>query len=599
MNKFSCMFAGDSSTKLKAAIRVRLEQPIQWELQTIKLHHIRTNFPQFLWFTHNVLSLKTTTKFIELSLPDLDRRKARVTRSSIPDRITIPHHLNMFRIAFCPWILISIPAISSMMYLVIVNCRRRRIAAVQMRNRESGQICSSMDEDKSDTSRTPRSISIVVSENEETVVEIGSDSSTLQNDFAQNEKQPGRSPSGDYNRRRKTRVDVDGVSPSPSYSSSCLTTLSGYPDVLYLAQKCGVRENSQSPGHTFNYRGEMIPLITPVPSPTPPFDPFACDLFEATQPPVFQSGPSQSIEPLLVSRYSEFDQKIDASLTNVEPSTPGQTSVAHPASVLLQTSGGSRFSPQNVSASPFPIEAVQGGPAPQEDPLLVFSRSDQMWSSTTATYGSVTDRSILNDDGRTTADHEQAPNANGMVRSFYIDSSKRKKIFFTGISQLLIKTGADVELPPPQKLEWGGNCCRNSRSQSVRLALVWRSRATVTNKFCLVETERTTNVYLESYIIFIRNFVTELLLHFGDLLVTEFKTTARISQKQLGFRNGESQTVLVALLTVCESLQSKMVSQLDPLRCCKRFAFCFFLRTHFLIIFTSAIQVHYCLKIKR
>ena len=341
----------------------------------------------------------------------------------------------------------------------------------RMRNRESGQICSSMDEDKSDTSRTPRPISIVVSENEETVVEIGSDSNTLQNDFAQNEKQTGRSPTGDYYRRRETRVDVDGVSPSPSHTSSCLTTLSGYSDVLYLAQKCGVRENSQSPGHAFNYRGEMVPLITPVPSPTPPFDPFACDLFEATQP-VFHSGPSQSIEPLLVSRYSEFDQEIDASLTNVEPSTPGQTSVVHPASVLLQTSGGSRFSPQNVSVSPFPIEAVQGGPAPQENQVLISPRSDQMWSSTTATYGSVTDRSIHNDDGRTTADHEQARNANGMVRSFYIDSSKRKKIFFTGISQLLIKTGADVELPTSQKLEWGGNCCRNSRSQSVRLVLV-------------------------------------------------------------------------------------------------------------------------------
>ena len=54
--------------------------------------------------------------------------------------------------------------------------------------------------------------------------------------------------------------------------------------------------------------------------------------------------------------------------------------------------------------------------------------------------------------------------------------------------------------------------------------------ATVTNEFCLGETQRTINVYLKAYVNFIGNFVTELLLDFGGFLVTVFKPIRPLDQ---------------------------------------------------------------------
>ena len=78
--------------------------------------------------------------------------------------------------------------------------------------------------------------------------------------------------------------------------------------------------------------------------------------------------------------------------------------------------------------------------------------------------------------------------------------------------------GADVELPTPQKLEWGAATAVGI-AEAIQFGLSWsrgRTRylgdilataATVTNEFCLGETQRTNNVFLKVYIHFIRNLI--------------------------------------------------------------------------------------------
>ena len=82
----------------------------------------------------------------------------------------------------------------------------------------------------------------------------------------------------------------------------------------------------------------------------------------------------------------------------------------------------------------------------------------------------------------------------------------------------MLLRGADVELSTPQKLEWGaatavgiadanqsGLSC--SRGRTRYLGDILATAATVTNKFCLGETQRTNNVYLKVYINFIKNLI--------------------------------------------------------------------------------------------
>ena len=121
----------------------------------------------------------------------------------------------------------------------------------------------------------------------------------------------------------------------------------------------------------------------------------------------------------------------------------------------------------------------------------------------------------------------------------------------------MIRSGADVELPTPQKLKRGaatavgiaeaklsGLCW--SRNRKRYLGDILTMAATVTNVFCLSETQWTTNVYLKAYINFIRNFVTDLSLHFGGLLVTVFKTTRPLDQ--CGHRTNKKSEVILSHL---------------------------------------------------
>ena len=111
-----------------------------------------------------------------------------------------------------------------------------------------------------------------------------------------------------------------------------------------------------------------------------------------------------------------------------------------------------------------------------------------------------------------------------------------------------------------------------SRGRRRYLGDILATAAIVTNEFCLGETQRTTNVYLKSYIKFFINFFTELLLHFGDFLVTVYLHNTTRALDQCGHRTIKKSEIIFGHLmlttatTLCCLSRSKMKMKPHPLK---------------------------------
>ena len=133
-----------------------------------------------------------------------------------------------------------------------------------------------------------------------------------------------------------------------------------------------------------------------------------------------------------------------------------------------------------------------------------------------------------------------------MMRHNHVQHSK---FWLTYTAEMGVEAANAVEIA-----EANQSGLSRSRDRRRYLENILATSATVTNEFCLGETEKTTNVYLKAYINFIRNFVTELLLHFGGLLFTVFETIRPLDQ--CGHRTNKKSEVILGHLNADNSKYS-------------------------------------------